>query len=218
MPLRDLIRLPYCEVLTAGPWNAPAGRWFAALRARHGFGALLGQAVVEEFGTISSPIFFAPRALLGRIYDAGITLAHRRDRELDIDLGWPPLCVGLDRPAPKLEDGWQDELLAALERAGDGDGKGDGDERVRTRTVDGERVALVRFDDAGRGASVVATTAPLLPAQLGRLCDLDDRALTIAYATGNRVVRQTGGAAQRIAVLSEKRFGRIAAAVEELTG
>jgi hypothetical protein len=214
MSLLDVIRLPYCDVLTTGPWNAPAGRWFAALRARHGFGALLGHAVIEEFGTISSPLFFAPRALLGQIYDAGITLAHRRDRELGIDLGWPPLCVGLDRAAPGLPARWQDDLLAAVERGGDGAG----DERVRTRAVDGEQVALIRFDDAGRGASVVATTAPLLPAQLGRLCDLDDRALTIAYAAGNRVVRQAGGRAQEIAVLSEKRFRRIAAAVEELTG
>ena len=115
MSLLEPRRLPWCDVLLTERWDAPAGRWFAALRTRHGFRWLLGHVVVDEYGTLSSPIFFTPRPLLGKVYDAGISLAHRRDREMALDLGWPPLCVGVDAPAPSLPMEWQRQTLDAIE-------------------------------------------------------------------------------------------------------
>jgi hypothetical protein len=214
MSLLEPLHLPYCEVLMTQPWNASAGRYYAAFRARHGFRWMLGHVVLEEFGTISSPLLFAPRAQLGSIYDAGISLAHRRGSELDIDLGWPPLCVGLDRPAVDLPAGWQQQLLDAIAAGAPAVAP----LPVRTGTVDGMRLALVRFDGGALsgGVTVLATSAPLLPAQLARLCDLDDRGLTLAVATGNRVLRQSGAQPQDIAVLGEARFQRLAGAVAEL--
>jgi hypothetical protein len=208
------VSLPFCEVLMTEAWNAPRGRYFAAFRARHGFRWLLGHAVLEEFGTISSPLFFAPRALLGRIYDAGISLGHRRDHEMDIDFGWPPLCVGLDRAPAELPSEWQKTLLDAI-TAGASPAAGI---PVRRRKVDRDALELVRFDGADRSGSVsvIATSAPLLPQQLRRLCDADDRGLTFAVALGNRVVRQTEGRAQAITAASEARVARLAAAASEL--
>jgi hypothetical protein len=212
--LLEPVRLSFCDVLLTERWDAPAGRWFAAYRARHGFRWMLGHVVVDEFATISSPLFFASRPLLGKIYDAGISLAHRRDREMAIDLGWPPLCVGLDTPVPELPADWQETLLDTLR---DGARRAS-DIPVRMTTAEGYELALVRYEGArGAGASVLATSAPLLPAQLGRLCDLDGNGLTLAFATGNRIARQRGRA-QDISVVSEARFAKIAAAAAELLG
>lgn len=207
------IRLPFCDVLMTEAWNPPAGRWFAAFRARHGFRWLLGQAVLDEFGTVSSPLFFAPRALLGKIYDAGISLGHRRDHEMEIDLGWPPLCVGLDRPLPALPADWQRQLLDAI--AGSTPPSSPAPEiSVQSCAVDRDALEVVRFDDGDRAgrATVIATTAPLVPQQLRRLCDLDACGFTLAIATGNRVTRRADARPQAISVASEERFARIAKA------
>jgi hypothetical protein len=210
------IRLPFCDVLMTETWNPPAGRWFAAFRARHGFRWLLGQAVLEEFGTVSSPLFFAPRALLGRIYDAGISLGHRRDHEMEIDLGWPPLCVGLDRPAPELPEDWQQQLLDAI--TGSMPAAPAPEISLQSCTVDQDALEVARFDGPARAGcvTVIATTAPLLPQQLRRLCDLDACGFTFAIATGNRVTRQADGRPQAIAVASEERFARVAKAAVDL--
>jgi len=211
------IRLAFCDVLMTEAWNPPAGRWFAAFRARHGFRWLLGQAVLEEFGTVSSPLFFAPRALLGKIYDAGISLGHRRDHEMELDLGWPPLCVGLDRPVPDLPADWQQQLLDAITGSTPAAPPPTPEFSVQGCTVDRDELEVVRFDgpDAAGCATVIATTAPLVPQQLRRLCDLDACAFTIAIATGNRVTRQPEGRPQMIAVASELRFARIAKAAQD---
>ena len=37
MSMLDPILLPFCDVLMTERWDAPAGRYFAAFRARHGF-------------------------------------------------------------------------------------------------------------------------------------------------------------------------------------
>ncbi len=122
-----LVSLPFCRAVLAGGWNAPGERYFIAYRRERGFRVLLGHAVVDEFATFSSPLFFAPAPILGKIYDAGITLAHRRDPEMGIDFGWPPLCVGLDAPEPDLPEGWEETLLRAIQVApepGEGDRPG----------------------------------------------------------------------------------------------
>jgi hypothetical protein len=210
----ERIRLPYCDVLMLDSWNASPGRYFAAIRARHGFRWLLGHVVLEEFGTLSSPVFLAPRALLGKVYDAGITLGHRRDHEMSIDLGWPPFCVGLDLPAVDLPSDWQPRLLAAIE-AGAGPLTA---EPIEMRAVDGDALALARYGAGDRASTVtvIVTTAPLLPAQLARVCDLDDAGLTLAVATGNRVTRQSHARPQRIAMCAESRLGVLLAAMDDL--
>ena len=213
MSLLERIRLPFCDVLKLERWNAPAGSYFAALRTRHGFRWMLGQVVLQEFGTLSSPVFLAPRALLGKIYDAGITLGHRRDREMSLDLGWPPLCIGLDAQSVELPPDWQRQLLDAIESGTDARAAAP----PETRVV-GETLALASFDTADRSnrVTIIATTAALLPVQLARLCDLDDSGLTLAIATGNRVTRQLGGRPQRITVCSQSRLDALGAAVDDL--
>jgi hypothetical protein len=216
MSMLEPIRLPFCDVLMTERWDAAGGRYFAAFRARHGFRWLLGHAVLEEFGTVSSPLFFAPRALLGRIYDAGISLGHRRNHEMDIDLGWPPLCVGLDRPSGDLPADWQRQLLDAITASAPPTAAEE--LPVQSCAVDRDALEVVRFHGADRAANVtvIATSAPLLPQQLRRLCDLDDSGLTFAIALGNRVTRQAEARPQAITALSEARIAQFAAAASEL--
>ena len=87
--LFEFIQSPVCSVLRSERWNAPPGRWFAAYRARDGFRWLMGNGVVDEYATISSPIFLGARDELGKIYNAGISLGHKRDPDMGLDLGWP---------------------------------------------------------------------------------------------------------------------------------
>jgi hypothetical protein len=213
MSLLEPVRLPFCDVIMTEAWDAPPGRWFAAFRARHGFRWMLGHVVLEEFGTISSPLFLAPRPLLGKIYDAGISLGHRRDREMAVDLGWPPLCIGVDGDARELPDGWQAQLLDAITS-----GRSTQSTpalSVQRREAGPDALEVARFAAADRAGSVciVACSAPLLPQHLGRLCDLDDSGLTLAFATGNRVTRQADARPQALMAVSESRLGAIADAL-----
>jgi hypothetical protein len=196
VPVFDLLERPYCTVLRVEPWNAPAGRWFVAYRARHGYSWLLGNGVVDEFATLSSPIFIAPYALLGRIYNAGISLAHRRDAEMAIDLGWPPLCVGIDRLAGDLPPDLEADLLPLLT----GPAVPSGAAPELSVQVGSWSLERWRFDNE---ISVIGTDAPLLPQQLGRLCDTDEASLSIALATANRVTRRPDGEPQEIHAASE---------------
>ena len=215
MSLLEPVRLPFCDVVMTEDWDAPPGRRFAAFRARHGFRWMLGHVVLEEFGTISSPIFLAPRPLLGKIYDVGISLGHRRDREMSVDLGWPPLCIGVEGEAPELPDAWQAQILDAITSGVST--AGIPSLSVQRRVARGDALEVLRFPAAERGGSVciVACSAPLLPQHLGRLCDLDDSGLTLAFATGNRVTRQQNATAQRVTATSES---RLSALVDALAG
>ena len=215
MSLLEPVRLPFCDVLMTEDWDAPPGRRFAAFRARHGFRWMLGHVVLEEFGTISSPIFLAPRPLLGKIYDAGISLGHRRDREMSVDLGWPPLCIGVEGEAPELPDAWQAQVLDAITSGVST--AGIPSLSVQRRGAGADALEVLRFPAAERAGSVciVACSAPLLPQQLGRLCDLDDSGLTLAFATGNRVTRQQNASAQRLTATSESRLNAL---VDALAG
>jgi hypothetical protein len=210
MSLLEPVRLPWCDVLMTEAWNAPPGRWFAAFRARHGFRWMLGHVVLEEFATISSPLFLTPRTLLGKISDAGISLGHRRDREMAVDLGWPPLCIGVEGDASELPDDWQAQILDAI--ASGTSTPSMPALAVQRREAGADSLEVARFPASGRTGSVcvVACSAPLLPQHLGRLCDLDDSGLTIAFATGNRVTRQTDARPQVLAAVSESRLSAIA--------
>ncbi len=109
-----VVSQPGCTVVMLDRWDAPPSRYFAAYRARGPQRWILGHSVVDEFGSISSPVFLAPRSLLGKTYNAGISLGHRRDPEMGLDLGWPPLCIGIDRPAPSLPPDWETRLLTSI--------------------------------------------------------------------------------------------------------
>lgn len=68
-----------------------AGRW-----SLDGGGAASGLGVVEDFGTLSSPIAFAPAPVFGRVYEALIHQGISRDSGLSTDAGWPPIVIGVD--------------------------------------------------------------------------------------------------------------------------
>ncbi|MRG93793.1 P1 family peptidase [Polyangium spumosum] len=82
--------------------------------------AFTGVQVAEDFGTFASPIVLCNATSVGAAYDALITRGHRRDPELPVDDGWPPVVVGID-------DGYlndlrrrrvkHDDVLAACEAA-----------------------------------------------------------------------------------------------------
>jgi hypothetical protein len=208
VPIFELLERPYCSVLRVEPWNAPAARWFVAYRARHGYSWLLGNGVVDEFATVSSPLFIAPRALLGRVYNAGISLAHKRDAEMALDLGWPPLCAGIDRPAGKVPEDLESDLLALMtEPSSTPAAKPELSVKVGAYTQERRR-----FNNE---VSVIGTDAPLLPQQLGRLCDADAGPLTIALTTGNRVTRQAAGHPQDVNAVSEEMLERLVGVLRE---
>lgn len=204
MPLFRVVALPFCTVLMREAWNAPPGRHFLAYRTRHGYRWLMGHPVVDEFGTLSSPILIAAAPLLGKIYNAGISLGHRRDSEMAIDLGWPPFCIGLDEPAPTLPADWEQQLLSAITAPPQPGGEATSGSHRSARAGDFDLEHWYFGGPAPQSQiSVLATSAPLMPAQLGRLAELDTRALTVAVATGNRVTRQEAGRPQELRAVSE---------------
>jgi hypothetical protein len=191
------------------PWDEPPRRRFVAYRCRGGFRTLLGHAVIDELATLSSPIFFGPARLAGKLYDAGLTLAHRRDPEMAVDLGWPPLVVGLDEPAPELPGDWQAQLLAALERP----------------AVVGEPGAGARHELSGHwlqrldvgAATLWVTDAPLLPKQLGRLCEVSSAPLTLAVGVGTVLERRPAGEPAPVAAAGEAGLQELLAVAREMS-
>ena len=178
MPLFEVISvLPFHAILVEN-WNAPAHRYFLSYRILGDFQHVLGLPVVDEFATFSTPIFFGPKSLLGRLYNLGITLGHQRNPEMPLDQGWPPICVGLDSDQPAETD-WEDRLLDAIKsrKAGPPQPENSGLKTQQHRI--GE-------------TSICATNLPLLPRQLKRLCQLSRLPLSIAFSTGNRITGQDG--------------------------
>lgn len=194
MPIFDLVETPFCKVLRCGAWNEPAHRYFIAYHARNDFRHVLGLPVIEEFTTFSSPIFFAPIPLLGKIYNAGISLGHKRDAEMSIDTGWPPLCVGYDAPAPSLPADWEAALLAEVMKGGGAEVRGSGGAEVEGYEV--QRVVVGETE-------VIATNAPLLPKQLRRMARASKAEFCLAFATGNRITRAENGTPISINAVSE---------------
>lgn len=191
MPLLDLISVGDCRVLRWEAWNAPAGRWFFSYRARSDYRWLMGHAVVDEFASVSAPLFFAPPDQLGKIYNTGISLGHRRDPEMAVDQGWPPFCAGI--PMPPGEPGMDPEpgILAEL--------------LLPPKFAAIPRHAGLHFQSGklsdctlehwqlSNAISCFATDVPLLPRQLRRLCDVGDASLTLALSLGNRLPRLRKG-------------------------
>lgn len=198
------VELNYCQALFLEPWNASPGRFFVAYKSRHGFRGLIGNGVVDEFHTISAPLFITPNALLGKIYDTGMALADRRDIEAPLDLGWPPLCIGLDIEVAPLPDDWQAALLDVLMDVAPGQAAS-WPSTGAVKSVDDYEIEYVRCGgpDPASQITVLGTTAPLLPGQLERLADVDSSGLTVAVATGNRIVRSKNDEPQRVESVSE---------------
>jgi len=201
-----LVELPFCSVVMLDEWNASPSRYFAAYRCRGAYRSMLGHPVVDEFATISAPIFLAPRSLLGKIYNAGISLGHKRDPEMGIDLGWPPLCLGLDEPAPELPSDWEARLLEAVQT------NGDAVPRLRRKDRDGHEVETLQIG----GATIVATSAPLLPKQLSHLCEAASNSVVVTVSLGNRLERVRGGTLRTVDALSQDKLSSLYSAVEEL--
>lgn len=191
MPLFDLIELPFCKVVRIETWNAKPHRYFLAYHSRNGFSHALGLPVVDEFATFSSPIFFTPIPFLGKIYNAGITLGHKRNSEMDIDTGWPPLCIGANLPAAELPADFEEQLLEAI-RSNPGS-------PVPMQSVGDHQVQFIAIGET----SVFATDAPLLPIQLRRICRVADTPFSIAFSTGNRLTPQEGGKPNEVRAVSE---------------
>ena len=202
--------LPYCTVVVPEPLDSGRGRLFAGYHARAGARWLLGQGVLDEFGTLSSPIWIAPADLIGSMYDFGIAFGFELDPELPIDGGWPPVCIGLDQPAPPLPPDWEGELAAAIRAAGPRP-PGGGLERLR---IDGYRLDRFRIGEA----AVLETDAPLLPHQLRRLAEASAAACALAVSTAQRVTRSHGGEPARFAVASESVVDGLARGARQALG
>lgn len=196
MPLFDWIELPFCKVIRIESWNAPAHRYFLACESDGDFNHVLGLPVAQEFATFSSPIFFAPIPILGKIYNAGLTLGYRRSPDMDLDTGWPPLCIGLDQPDPGLPQGWEDQLLGAIQT--------DATSAQETMQIRDYQLKELMIPP---GVEVFATDAPLLPSQLKRICrDLlrkKECVFAIAFSTGNRLTRQENGRTNQVHAVPE---------------
>lgn len=195
MRVFDLVETPFCKVIRIGAWNEAAHSYFIAYHARNDFRHVLGLPVIDEFATFSSPIFFSPIPILGKIYNAGISLGHRRDPEMSIDTGWPPLCVGYDAPAPELPSDWEAQLLAEVQG-------GKGAETPESGGTEAQGYRLQRIIIGG--VEVVATDAPLLPKQLRRICEASPAQFSLAFATGNRLTRAEKGAPLQLRAVSEQ--------------
>jgi len=209
----DVVAVPFCTVVRLERWDAPVGRHFASYSVRGDFRSMAGQAVIDEFATLSSPIFLAPQSLLGKIYDAGISLGHRRAPEMGLDQGWPPLCVGLGVQAPELSAAWQEELREALSQPLDAERSMPLGVVRRQRQFGDWQLAMVRVAEA----TVLATSAPLLPRQLSRLGEGVEARAVVCISTGNRLESVESGRTRRVRAVSEMALGRLQSAIRELT-
>jgi len=188
------------------PWNASRGRYFIAYRALNNFRSVLGLPVIDEFATFSSPIFFCPTPILGKIYNAGISLGHKRDPEMGIDLGWPPIVIGYQAPVPELMENWEQGLLDEIMKEAKKGGKGEGE----IITVGGYEVRKLRIGEC----EIFATNAPLLPKQLQRIAQLSNAPFSIAFSTGNRLTAQKNAQPLVVTAASEEALSKIMDALQ----
>jgi hypothetical protein len=197
------------------PWNASAHRYFIAYTARNHFRHVLGLPVIDEYATFSSPIFFAPISILGKIYNAGISLGHLRDPEMGLDTGWPPLCVGIDGPAPMLPPNWDQTLIQELQSMKlDGSDSANSSVDSRTASVEDFLLQCIRMgtpnSDQPGGTKVFATNAPLLPRQLKRITQIATKAsFAVAFSTGNRIKTKEVPNPAECHVIPEETLGKI---------
>lgn len=190
-----------------------AHRYFIAYNARDDFRHVLGLPVIDEFATFSSPIFFAPIPILGKIYNAGISLGHLRDPEMGLETGWPPLCIGFDEPMPVLPEQWEQTLLQKLQTVDLSKIKPESALDFGSISIDDyslQRMRIRGFDRSRLGTTTVfATNAPLLPKQLKRITHLAKVPFAIAFSTGNSVVSKEEPVPAIVRAVSEEMLRRI---------
>lgn len=206
--------LPFATIVgVAGP-VVPRRRYLAAYRVHGEPLPVLGQAVIDEFRTISAPICLVPRNLAGKIYDRGLALSFARDPDMGIDSGWPPLVVGLPIATPALPADW----TTAFDDAYGGAEADTGAPLLPVErwsvAADGFVVTVVRQP----GATVLATDAPMLPRQLGRLAESQSVAsapggVVIAVGLGNFLQSRDQGPPQDVPFLAESAVAKILSAV-----
>jgi hypothetical protein len=202
----NLIETSFCKVLMIEQWNAARGRYFISYRALNNFRSVLGLPVIDEFATFSSPIFFCPTPILGKIYNAGISLGHKRDPEMGIDLGWPPVVVGYDAADPELQENWEKELLEEIQKAGEPGSGGAGEQK----TIGEYEVRKLKVGEC----EVFATNAPLLPKQLHRIAQLSNAPFSIAFSTANRLTSQKNAQPLVVTAASEAVLSKIIEALQ----
>ena len=212
MSMLRVVSLPFCQVVMLDEWKAPPSRYFTAYLARGSSRWIMGHPVVDEFATLSSPIFLAPRALLGKIYNVGISLGHMRDSEMALDLGWPPFCVGVDLPVPPLPATWDQDLLQAIQGPTENDLNEESLGSLTTASFPTLEVEQYGWADA----AVVVVSEALLPRQLGRVCEVIKAPMAMAVAVGNRVTRSEKAAPRTVTAVSESKLERIIEAVAGL--
>jgi L-aminopeptidase/D-esterase-like protein len=105
-------------VLLPYPAAVARRKVWGAFRRVGRVGEVSGLHVLADFGALSSPIIFCPLTWFGSAYDALIAAAFRRDYDLSIDAGWPPLVFGISAagdpdPRQPMPAGAVDEALAA---------------------------------------------------------------------------------------------------------
>ncbi len=213
MSVVSFAAIPGCVAVVPVDLETGPGRFFGAWSCAGRAGRLLGQGVLDEFGTFSSPVLLCHPANLGRVYNAGLTLAHRRDAELPLDAGWPPLCVGTEALAGELAPDWPERLIEALSAADPGA------PLLETEGLTAARQAVGPWHLVGLAAgdvAVLATDGPLLPRHLRRLAAAAPRALTVAFATGNRLSRSPDGTPLAVRVASEATVDELARAAGRL--
>lgn len=202
----------FCQVVMLDEWDAPPSRFYAAYSVRGAGRWILGHPVVDEFATISSPIFVTPRSLLGKIYNAGISLGHLRDAEMALDSGWPPLCVGVDLPPPDLPADWEQQLLEMIQGSSIDTPRSRHQGHLQSRSFPTHDLELYRLADA----VVVVVSAALLPRQLARVCEAVQSSVAIALSVGNRIVRSDRGQPGTVRMVSEATLLKIVESVDTL--
>ena len=212
--LFQIVESPHCQAMLFERWDASPGRFFVAYRTRHGFNALLGNGVVDEFRTISGPILLAPSSMLGGVYDAGLRLADARDLEAPIDQGWPPLTVGVGVAAPDRPDNWIAQFLNAIQKQ-ESIGSAPWTNTLIAEPCDDYCLQILKCDvDEQHAVTVIATDAPMLPQQLERLADFDMAPITVAVSVGNRLPRVSASEFQQVDVISEQQLESLVAAAQ----
>jgi hypothetical protein len=194
----NLVDLPFCKVLLVEKWNAPAGRYFIAYHATDNYSSAIGLPVIDEFATFSSPIYFCPTQLLGKIYNTGITLGHNRDPEMGIDLGWPPLVIGYEGGV-QLPENWEEALLAAIKKAEVQGSRGAGEHQHKKLKIE--------------NIDVFITDAPMLPKQLRRIAQSSNAQFSLAISIGNRLTPQQKSSPLQVNAVSEELLRQILATV-----
>lgn len=78
------------------PFAAAPRRYYAGRWSLDGGDEMTGLAMLEDFGTLSTPLALAPAAAVGRVYDGLLDYGFRRDAGLGEDAGWPPAVLALE--------------------------------------------------------------------------------------------------------------------------